>query len=131
MLREYCSCWCRLSVIGLFLCGRGFLARSSQGPVYHVVELFKVRADAQPVRILCPGTLFQDRRLLGHQWVTHSAGGSFDLMTLKLQGRQITGFQSLLQTLLPRSEEHTSELQSRPHLVCRLLLEKKNKSSLR
>src|SRR2546422_6677758 len=28
---------------------------------------------------------------------------------------------------LPRSEEHTSELQSRLHLVCRLLLEKKNK----
>src|SRR3989442_12722410 len=26
-----------------------------------------------------------------------------------------------------RSEEHTSELQSRPHLVCRLLLVKKNK----
>src|SRR5690554_7008427 len=28
-----------------------------------------------------------------------------------------------------RSEEHTSELQSRPHLVCRLLLEKKKKIS--
>src|SRR2546422_10194213 len=28
----------------------------------------------------------------------------------------------------PRSEEHTSELQSRLHLVCRLLLEKKKKS---
>src|SRR3989442_12062106 len=27
--------------------------------------------------------------------------------------------------LSSRSEEHTSELQSRPHLVCRLLLEKK------
>src|SRR5437870_8642010 len=27
--------------------------------------------------------------------------------------------------MLPRSEEHTSELQSRGHLVCRLLLEKK------
>src|SRR5215510_15517741 len=27
----------------------------------------------------------------------------------------------------PRSEEHTSELQSRGHLVCRLLLEKKKK----
>src|SRR5438876_884450 len=27
---------------------------------------------------------------------------------------------------LPRSEEHTSELQSPVHLVCRLLLEKKN-----
>src|SRR5690554_5708749 len=29
-----------------------------------------------------------------------------------------------------RSEEHTSELQSRPHLVCRLLLEKKNKKHI-
>src|SRR5690625_6195862 len=28
-------------------------------------------------------------------------------------------------SLRPRSEEHTSELQSRGHLVCRLLLEKK------
>src|SRR5690625_6833314 len=28
-----------------------------------------------------------------------------------------------------RSEEHTSELQSRGHLVCRLLLEKKNKNT--
>src|SRR2546429_6719194 len=30
----------------------------------------------------------------------------------------------------PRSEEHTSELQSRLHLVCRLLLEKKKKHLL-
>src|SRR3989442_1871167 len=30
-------------------------------------------------------------------------------------------------TASTRSEEHTSELQSRPHLVCRLLLEKKKK----
>src|SRR5436305_10733944 len=29
-----------------------------------------------------------------------------------------------------RSEEHTSELQSRPHLVCRLLLEKKKKTNI-
>src|SRR2546422_7326560 len=31
-------------------------------------------------------------------------------------------------TLVARSEEHTSELQSRLHLVCRLLLEKKKKT---
>src|SRR2546422_6575820 len=31
---------------------------------------------------------------------------------------------------LTRSEEHTSELQSRLHLVCRLLLEKKKNKSL-
>src|SRR5437870_11384301 len=30
----------------------------------------------------------------------------------------------------PRSEEHTSELQSRGHLVCRLLLEKKKQNHL-
>src|SRR5690554_4311475 len=30
-----------------------------------------------------------------------------------------------------RSEEHTSELQSRPHLVCRLLLEKKKETKHR
>src|SRR5439155_19168283 len=32
--------------------------------------------------------------------------------------------------LAERSEEHTSELQSRGHLVCRLLLEKKKKTQL-
>src|SRR2546429_5785016 len=35
------------------------------------------------------------------------------------------GFQKQVATNRARSEEHTSELQSRLHLVCRLLLEKK------
>src|SRR3712207_8318883 len=34
-------------------------------------------------------------------------------------------------SVLRRSEEHTSELQSRQYLVCRLLLEKKNKLTCR
>src|SRR5690625_6449807 len=40
-----------------------------------------------------------------------------------------TGFatSSFVTDMAPRSEEHTSELQSRGHLVCRLLLEKKKK----
>src|SRR5438445_5342027 len=33
----------------------------------------------------------------------------------------------LARQIFPRSEEHTSELQSRQYLVCRLLLEKKKK----
>src|SRR5258708_19691398 len=47
----------------------------------------------------------------------------FDAKTVRLQ----SGFllQSALRQLLERSEEHTSELQSPDHLVCRLLLEKK------
>src|SRR5690554_7122278 len=40
--------------------------------------------------------------------------------------------QAEVKTILKsRSEEHTSELQSRPHLVCRLLLEKKKKYTKR
>src|SRR2546422_7048127 len=35
----------------------------------------------------------------------------------------------LMPAVLERSEEHTSELQSRLHLVCRLLLEKKKQNS--
>src|SRR3712207_7843780 len=38
-----------------------------------------------------------------------------------LKNRQVVLF-----LVLSRSEEHTSELQSRQYLVCRLLLEKKN-----
>src|SRR5690625_6642003 len=37
--------------------------------------------------------------------------------------------QTYVQQKLERSEEHTSELQSRGHLVCRLLLEKKKTES--
>src|SRR2546429_2595550 len=39
-----------------------------------------------------------------------------------------TGGTRMRSTCWRRSEEHTSELQSRLHLVCRLLLEKKNTS---
>src|SRR5690625_6297938 len=48
-----------------------------------------------------------------NRWRRHGDAG--------LQDRSSTPHRS------PRSEEHTSELQSRGHLVCRLLLEKKNK----
>src|SRR3989449_2503596 len=41
------------------------------------------------------------------------------------EGTQDTAYQRL-ERRFGRSEEHTSELQSRLHLVCRLLLEKKN-----
>src|SRR3989442_6343029 len=55
------------------------------------------------------------------------------LRTLALAGTKVgdegakafKDFKELDTLNLARSEEHTSELQSRPHLVCRLLLEKK------
>src|SRR5438045_6604452 len=42
----------------------------------------------------------------------------------------LSGFPGRSSTLLARSEEHTSELQSLRHLVCRLLLEKKKKINI-
>src|SRR3712207_7992713 len=39
------------------------------------------------------------------------------------------GGRSIVDLTLPRSEEHTSELQSRQYLVCRLLLEKKKNNT--
>src|SRR3989442_10415816 len=47
------------------------------------------------------------------------------LLRHHIQGR--AGQLSRVERPCQRSEEHTSELQSRPHLVCRLLLEKKKK----
>src|SRR5690606_40654672 len=59
------------------------------------------------------------------------------LRTLSLTGLRLFGVQFLRQCtrgfrqfLGLRSEEHTSELQSRENLVCRLLLEKKKKTVL-
>src|SRR5690554_7679674 len=46
-----------------------------------------------------------------------------DVVEVGVQPGQVT---TMVEALVGRrSEEHTSELQSRPHLVCRLLLEKK------
>src|SRR5205085_10604284 len=45
-------------------------------------------------------------------------------------GRQAWWQQQAVLLLQPRSEEHTSELQSQSNLVCRLLLEKKKKKNI-
>src|SRR2546422_2030094 len=44
---------------------------------------------------------------------------------------RVTRGSDLVLVELQRSEEHTSELQSRLHLVCRLLLEKKKKKKIK
>src|SRR6266481_10024002 len=48
------------------------------------------------------------------------------LPILEWLGEHLT-WRHLPELAIPRSEEHTSELQSQFHLVCRLLLEKKKK----
>src|SRR5699024_12875977 len=48
------------------------------------------------------------------------------LLVYRSQNGHTTGFRNNLTYIYARSEEHTSELQSRFDLVCRLLLEKNN-----
>src|SRR3712207_7703678 len=70
-------------------------------------------------------TLFRSqalRTLLAVNAGLHS-GGSDAAAMLRAAGRMVAD-------VAPRSEEHTSELQSRQYLVCRLLLEKKKSKSL-
>src|SRR5437660_4156299 len=67
---------------------------------------------------------------------TLSLHDALPISTAALRSKRITepsgrrmSFETLTTTAFIRSEEHTSELQSRGHLVCRLLLEKKNAGS--
>src|SRR5690606_42151955 len=53
------------------------------------------------------------------------------LATQLVPGRFAAGLRQLVRPRRRRSEEHTSELQSRENLVCRLLLEKKKKENAR
>src|SRR5690625_5407685 len=72
----------------------------------------------------------------GHPWRRIGLAHGRSLATGKRHKQRLAGesglalrpLQGLATRGIARSEEHTSELQSRGHLVCRLLLEKKNTS---
>src|SRR5690625_6705192 len=74
--------------------------------------------EQQRLKQLLPGN-FEDERVRELMKRTRALG-----VGAQLPGGKISGY--LLVCCPARSEEHTSELQSRGHLVCRLLLEKKN-----
>src|SRR3712207_7435713 len=73
-------------------------------------------------------TLFRSRACCTI-WYSSSADSSKCLVSFSTR-QSVTGLSSQISSPLsqPRSEEHTSELQSRQYLVCRLLLEKKKKT---
>src|SRR5690348_18094890 len=50
--------------------------------------------------------------------------GGYEIQNLQANGARVSGDVHGTQMRVARSEEHTSELQSPVHLVCRLLLEK-------
>src|SRR5690554_7544993 len=64
-----------------------------------------------------------------HGNISEHGCGTRNISFLNLAQRIMNQLQTVwVNAPIVRSEEHTSELQSRPHLVCRLLLEKKNLS---
>src|SRR5258707_10562495 len=72
-------------------------------------------------------TLFRSRDRIGVPHLSQGAqGGEADPRVGLVEERQ----QVRRGSASPRSEEHTSELQSRQYLVCRLLLEKKKKKTM-
>src|SRR5690606_41389236 len=72
------------------------------------------------------------RDLLHGLSALETVGAGEDLVEQVQHRRQVgprrRGIHGVEHRLQRRSEEHTSELQSRENLVCRLLLEKKNKT---
>src|SRR5207253_10360118 len=84
--------------------------------LHDALPIFLNLAVAPPVRRQGIG-----RQLLGDILARHP--GSF-FLEVRESNHAALGFYEHL-----RSEEHTSELQSRGHLVCRLLLEKKKKNA--
>src|SRR2546429_9349782 len=91
---------------------------SSQSPLPHFFFFFFLMIRRPPRSTLFPyTTLFRSHRAADGQ--IRVPGGRQPLH----ESRRRNGFVGLARQV--RSEEHTSELQSRLHLVCRLLLEKK------
>src|SRR3712207_9026974 len=95
------------------------------GAVMLLVVFFFLMIRRPPRSTLFPyTTLFRSRSLgISPSAVSKSVQRLEERLGLSLFTRTTRSL-----TLTPRSEEHTSELQSRQYLVCRLLLEKKKKN---
>src|SRR3712207_1696686 len=101
------------------------------GPAVQVNERWPIHRDAPTVENLTPTTeMFETGIKVVDLPAPYAKGGKVGLFGGAGVGKTVL-IQELINNLaqehggLSRSEEHTSELQSRQYLVCRLLLEKK------
>src|SRR5687768_17741661 len=85
------------------------------------------RSTLFPYTTLFRSPLFNGEPLVILDETIKNIGELAAIVILFVAGLEITPREFLKGGLSSRSEEHTSELQSRLHLVCRLLLEKKKK----
>src|SRR3712207_8397077 len=82
--------------------------------------------DALPISTLSKLWILPSKPCARHDESSPGCGRRFStILALGWHSRRRPRHWPLPAGILPRSEEHTSELQSRQYLVCRLLLEKK------
>src|SRR2546429_4529281 len=102
------------------------IRRPPRSTLFPYTTLFRSQKQAGPHPLLL-------RPVIAFGWVRFRGLGKQTLKKnlgcpdIRFLGKHRThgGHAFLVSLFSPRSEEHTSELQSRLHLVCRLLLEKK------
>src|SRR3712207_7897202 len=95
------------------------IRRPPRSTLFPYTTLFRSRADGAYRWFLCRLAPARDERGRVVRWV----GAAADIDDRKRA-------EAALAEAKARSEEHTSELQSRQYLVCRLLLEKKKKFAI-
>src|SRR3712207_7821481 len=97
------------------------IRRPPRSTLFPYTTLFRSLSPSSPFRF----DRWQTEKLPRRHW-SHSPHWMVKGMTTR--SPTLSEFLAALptSTTSPRSEEHTSELQSRQYLVCRLLLEKKN-----
>src|SRR5439155_13585043 len=117
-----------LALVAFFGVGRWLVVEDPLAKARAIVVL----SGGMPVRALEAARLHA-QGYAPEVWLTHSPepGESLKAMGIPYEGEEVYSARVLIHEGVPagaihvRSEEHTSELQSRGHLVCRLLLEKK------
>src|SRR3712207_7128645 len=96
------------------------------------------RSTLFPYTTLFRSQIFKDRGVKLDRTMQLNVGGNSDFLNMlereRLESKKISKTNAVTSVLdydmgAERSEEHTSELQSRQYLVCRLLLEKKKKNT--
>src|SRR3712207_6962304 len=99
------------------------IRRPPRSPLFPYTTLFRSRV-VKAFNLTAAGPL-ADGQVAGHPLEVLIAGDDEDAKARVASLARDGGLRPIDAGPLARSEEHTSELQSRQYLVCRLLLEKK------
>src|SRR3712207_7479054 len=100
----------------MFICVSFFFFNDTATTEIYTLSLH----DALPISMIAPGIVYQ---ILPRG--IHFNAALFSALSALVAGAVTVAVVTRVANVIGRSEEHTSELQSRQYLVCRLLLEKK------